>query len=607
MMSMSTKIIDEKKLLIEIKRLNSSSNMILFAPNGTGKSHIIAEKYKKDEPKNFVISSFDESISGISTKNKKFVLYGDQIQKLNEEITSKVKELNSNELKKNVRKDIANDEYNIVKQVCKNEVLIESLLDLEVDNPIKEFRKLNDDNKDNEPKKELKILLDLYSKYLKDNESDKCPCCLETIIKDDVIEQINERLITLTDVPKEVIDFYVKNDEESRKFISEFDFDDIQKNDIQILKEIKEKKEEINALKKEGWEIKDRTDKFEKYLNKFVDVKSDKHNDDTKSVISLDSINKLIEIKLARKMTEYSTGEHNLILLILKLMEFECSGDDRLILDDIISSVDTSHMFEMISLISEYFNDNEKKFLLLTHNSDVLNLFSYNKNIKVKLFYLDRLSKEEYCLLEFKRIEGNGGVNNLKMLYDYSKEDSFCKENKHVFCLIARDICETIDMDPNIIKNWLGFESIDELPERFLNYTQHPENSKQPHELRPHEDILFMLENTFDDFTKESIDKENTANSLIIKKFVFLASLRNKLYEKYGEEGEDKNSCNIVVSKIDEDPLVEPINKELIKRIFLLLNSSSHPGNLNNFLSFAYGISIEHLLEWKEKILEIVN
>lgn len=170
---------------------------------------------------------------------------------------------------------------------------------------------------------------------------------------------------SLTDVPSQVIKFYYTN-KNLREIICKFDFEEILDEDIEKCKKINDIFADIKELQEKSLNLKNRIEDFEKYLHKFVDEKSAIADEDG-----------TIVLKFSRKITEYSTGEQNLILLILKLMEFECSGKKKLVIDDMISSVDTLHIFEMINLIGEYFRDKDKKkFLMLTHNADVLNIYS---------------------------------------------------------------------------------------------------------------------------------------------------------------------------------------------------------------------------------------
>lgn len=95
-------------------------------------------------------------------------------------------------------------------------------------------------------------------------------------------------------------------------------------------------------------------------------------------------------------------------------------------------------------------------------------------------------------------------------------------------------------------------------------------------------------------------NKNIEASNLIIQKFVFLVSLRYKVFQIYGVE-----SLNTVIDRMKNGDNIKEEYKEAIQRIYILLNSSSHTANLNNHLSFAFSISIIDLLDWKNIILDL--
>lgn len=600
--------INEDNLFEKINDKFNGGNTIIFAPNGTGKSHRIAIKYKGQDDC-FVISSFDEIILGKTNKNKEFTLFEEEILEKKESIDKLVKQIKCSAIK-NAKKKYEHINK-LVKQVVENESIIKKLLEHKsddtknsCDNPIKAFKEFAFNDSKNKPDKLLKDLFDKYIVYLEHhkNELKTCPCCdNEEFDQQKVYEKIKRELDeSLTDVPAQIIEFYIENQEFIRT-ICDFEFDDIHDEDIEKCKKINDLFVDIKELQEKSLNLKNRIEDFEKYLHKFVDEKS----------VIADKDGTIV-LKFPRKITEYSTGEQNLILLILKLMEFECSGKNKLIIDDIISSVDTVHIFEMINLIGEYFRDNadSKNFLLLTHNPDILNIYSCinlddkasEKKLIIQYFCLEKISQDDYYLSEFELVEP-GGITNLKMLNDYAKQNED-NENRHIFSLIVRDVCKTLKIEPNTntFKQLLKFDENVDINDEFLNAIYHKERYEKctDDQKKNVASIFTMLDDGFENFSLEMFNKNIEASNLIIQKFVFLASLRYKVFQIYEEKTLKK-----VVDIIKNDNKIKEEHKESIQRIYILLNSSSHTANLNNHLSFAFSISIIELLNWKNIILDL--
>lgn len=601
--------INEDDLFEKINEKFYEGNTIIFAPNGTGKSHIIAKKYKKHDDC-LVISSFDESILGKTQKNKEFVLFEDKTREMNESIDDLVNEIDCTAIKRNKKNQEGIEK--IVKQVCENESIIKELLELksydDCDNPIKAFKDFGDNVSKNKSDKLLKELFEKYVEYHNKhvNELKTCPCCdNDKFDQEKVYEKIQGELDeNLTDVPSEVIEFY-NNHENEREIIRKFEFEDILNEDIEKCKKINALFAEKNELQEKRLNLKNRIEDFEKYLHKFIDVESEIVYEDRDIVL-----------KFPRKITEYSTGEKNLILLILKLMEFECCGKKKLVIDDMISSVDTLYIFEMINLIGEYFRDrNEKKFLMLTHNPDILNIFSCinlndkdnRKKLIIQYFYLDRISENEFYLSNFK---SEPNISNLLMLHEYAVESDNKKDaNKYVFALLLREINNALSIqnesyliDNSTLLKLMRIEEDVTIDNRFFNAIFH-DNIELQGNNNAIGNIRSMLDNIFETFNEQMFCDEKIANNLIIDKFIFLASLRKQLCKLCPEERVFRK----VIDKIKESLGNTDVDAETLDIIYILLNSSSHAANLNNYLSFAFSISIKELLNLRVTIKNICD
>lgn len=184
--------INENDLFDEINVKFNNGNAIIFAPNGTGKSHILATKYN-DQDDCFVISSFDEKISGKTRKNNEFTLFEAETREKLESIDKLVQETECPAIKKcsKIKKDNGKYEHinKLVKQVCENESTIKKLLELKsedtknkCDNPIKAFKKFADNVSKNKPDKLLKDLFDKYIVYLEHHVNELKTCLVVIMI-----------------------------------------------------------------------------------------------------------------------------------------------------------------------------------------------------------------------------------------------------------------------------------------------------------------------------------------------------------------------------------------------------------------------------------------
>lgn len=105
-----------------------------------------------------------------------------------------------------------------------------------------------------------------------------------------------------------------------------------------------------------------------------------------------------LHVKLPRNADEYSTGEITLMLLTVHLNEFRASDAELLILDDPITSFDAANqyviMFDLIRLVQ----DEGKCVVVLTHNTNCINIADSQHAGAFRYAYLDRSSKSVQLL-----------------------------------------------------------------------------------------------------------------------------------------------------------------------------------------------------------------
>ncbi|MEG1861894.1 MAG: hypothetical protein RR206_09425 [Bacteroidaceae bacterium] len=108
--------------------------------------------------------------------------------------------------------------------------------------------------------------------------------------------------------------------------------------------------------------------------------------------IIFDNEAKEITITLPREVKAYSTGEIDLLVMLVGLNAFIASDDDVIILDDPITSFDTANqytvLFDLINIVSK----EKKTVIILTHNSNCINIAESQYPGCFSYFGLDRWS-----------------------------------------------------------------------------------------------------------------------------------------------------------------------------------------------------------------------
>lgn len=132
-----------------------------------------------------------------------------------------------------------------------------------------------------------------------------------------------------------------------------------------------------------------------------------------------------LNIKLPRNANEYSTGEITLMLLTVHLNEFRASDANLLVLDDPITSFDSANqyviMFDLIRLVQ----DEGKCVIVLTHNTNCINIADSQHASVFRYANLDRSS------------------NNVQMLpLDIARSNS----GRHRY-LCFDSLCETVEKE----------------------------------------------------------------------------------------------------------------------------------------------------------------
>lgn len=515
---------------------------IILGPNGTGKTSIYLNIKERHQDYSYIdYNDVEQSVIGL--KNK--IVIGASILKLDEKYSEKDKLINEINIKDNLAK------YNIT-----NTATAKSISDsLEVlrknhEKAILEFNndKLNslysltdeDSNfiKDNfkniksiekiETKVETikdsyrKHILEEVERFLSDEER-VCPICgLEN--KRNIKEIIKEELLKISDIKELVVKKYqeinsdLKSDEILEKVNSIVEF--VKKNEIETNHIInyllcggsKEKADliikNIDLIKNINNEIEELELRKEQFYNNLKNKKDSLANTfkfqfDVKSTdINYNDKERNIEIKLPRKVEQYSTGEINLMTFMVCMLEFMANDKDCLIIDDPLSSYDIPNQYKIIYEIASSKNVN-KQILVFTHNLNTINIANSQHN---GLFNYDVLEKRKNTLyinnIDYSTKDNIISIENLQKYL----EESY-PHKKYLELLVKKDTWD--DNIPDEYENHLIFHYDEPFFKNIEGY-----NYENTH-----------LSDLIDNFDEDSFDNinyiENTAN-----KIIYTAALR---------------------------------------------------------------------------------
>ena len=511
---------------------------IVLGPNGTGKTSIYIN-IKERNPEYSYIDYNDVEQSVISQKNK--IVIGASILKLDEKYRDKEKLINEINIKENLAKyNITNT--NSAKAVSNNLELLrkdpeKAILDF-TDEKLEslflmsendsQFLKDNFESIKQIDKIETKIetVKDTYRKHLLeevenflDDEEKVCPICgIEN--EKSIKELIKEELAKISDIKEEVVKKYQEknpeyNSEEILKEVSDL-IKNVKENEIETNHLInyllcggdKEKAERILknqiTISEINKEIKELEHKKEDFYNHLKDKQDSVANtfkfqfEVKPTDINYNDKEKYIEIKLPRKVENYSTGEINLMTFVICMLEFMSNDKECLIIDDPLSSYDIPNQYKIIYEIASANNIN-KSILVFTHNINTINIANSQHN---GLFNYDILEKRKNTLyINNIGYYAKDSIISINNLLD-KLEDSY-PHKKYLELLMKKDTWD--DSNPN----HLIFHYDEPFSKNIEGYDYN-------------NDYLFKLIEQYDETTLDNTNYiENTAN-----KIIYTAALR---------------------------------------------------------------------------------
>ena len=545
------KVLFNSENFTEINYLNFDANFaisvkdkikIVLGPNGTGKTSIYIN-IKERNPDYSYIDYNDVEQSVIAQKNK--IVIGASILKLDEKYRDKEKLINEINIKENLaRYNITNT--NSAKAVSNNLELLrknpeKAILDFSDEKLESLFLMSENDSqflKDNFEtikqinKIETKIetiketyrrhLLEEAEKFL-DDEEKVCPIC-GTKNEKSIKELIKEELAKISDIKEEVVKKYQEknpeyNSEEILKEVSNL-IKNVKENEIETNHLInyllcggdKEKAEKILknqiAISEINKEIKELEQKKEEFYNHLKDKQDSVANtfkfqfEVKPTDINYNDKEKYIEIKLPRKVENYSTGEINLMTFVICMLEFMSNDKECLIIDDPLSSYDIPNQYKIIYEIASANNTN-KNILVFTHNINTINIANSQHN---GLFDYDILEKRKNTLyINNIGYHAKDSIISIDNLLD--NLDASYPHKKYLELLMKKDTWD--DSIPDEYQNHLIFHYDEPFAKNIDGYNYN-------------NDYLFNLIEQYDETTLDNTNYiENTAN-----KIIYTAALR---------------------------------------------------------------------------------
>ena len=604
----------------------TDKSKVVFAPNGTCKTTIYNCIKNKHPELEFI--DYDELKQSI-IDNKKELIIGTNIvqllQKQNEkkqifneiDIAKTIKSLGitnseadkkiSNNFKRNAESfekmltEFAKDEVqNIIDNLgtdgvffAKNYKLISEATDV-----TEELQKIKD--------KYLKTVFDNLNNILSDEE-EVCPICGHNAGQS-IKNLIATKKAELSELSNELVELYC----ESRKEISPADVIEKINNiinfkitnninetaavsflivggDASKLNQFSSYSSTIKNLNREINNIEIQRDEFYNKLKlaerKIKDLFCNELKVDERKII-LDNTLKVLKITLDREVKTYSTGEINLMVLIVNLYQFIYSDKEILVLDDPLSSYDIVNQYRIIYEIVCALTDN-KKVLILTHNIEALNMLNCQDKGKFEQFAIEKSQKN--LVINHIFTQETNAFNIDTLLLENTSNDLA----NYISLLIKRENINSPD-DIHLIFHY------DE-PHAYID-----ENS-----VEYKNDILVELIENFTDTTLSNIDfYKNSFN-----KIIYLAALRVWIEKQfYNTLGSDTNLIGKTLGEkiqyiFPEDGIVRwtgspNVNKKILMSKKVMLNQNNHYKSQIAPFYYALNLSLDDITR---EILNIKN
>ncbi len=600
-------------------------NSIILAANGIGKTSIykhLKEFFKDD----FSYIDYEESKDSLKKAKRQIVIgldinvleakkqerdsllkeydtskiIKDQLEistktaaiEISNELENKRNTINAlRDFKINNYEKIQKIDFDVLKFIIKNFSLLNKLKKIEI-----EIRSIKDNF--------LSKAIENVEKYLEDGES-KCPICdtEKSISIAGILENKKQVMSKMNDeFTKKIFDYFSKQNktaeeikelipqiEEGMKVIVKHDLVnsgdafnyiivggddevyekfknvsrklDILSNDISKIE--KEKEDFYKSLKNTSKEIR------HKFLKNFK-IESINFDEKDKNIV--------IDIPKGREVSSYSTGELNLMVFLVNIYAGVNGEKEVVVIDDPLSSYDIVNQYKIVYEIIK--NTKHKKFFILTHNPDTLNIALSQHPSIFNFHYIEKQDGK----LNIRVINIRRNIFNVEeLLPEDPKDDS--KKESYIRLLFNRDNKDKIfHYDESCVSD--GYSN----------------------------DFLVDI---IDNFKSDSYFKDADFGKNCLNKTLLLTAVRvwvEKQFYLNHQEDIKLKKLNSIGEKIDylfpkdKTPLwkgsVSVSREELMIRK-VMLNQNSHPEGCRYPFHYALSLSIDDFVSEIEEIKKI--
>ena len=583
--------------------------------NISKKTSIILEKVVKDEEikgfisdianatsrgENINIEKFCNKIEILSEisvpkyENEKFVFFVNDIEnkesiilklkdivKENFSENKKIEKIEENTVAIEILSKYKNKDYCIV---CDNMELPPNLLENKIKNKEKVTNELNE--------LERQILTEIIEKIIKEDPFK---------IKETVIDVMKTGEKELLENLLNEIDFY--SDIYNKLINNLFAKDLIEESIIQKVREYYE------MAKKEP-EFSDEDILYiQEFINNNIQNKEITIKRDEKHTMKL-LLNNDDFIGVEREKLNLSTGEQNFISLTFELLKAKNNNKEIIVLDDPISSFDSIYKNKIVYSIIKFLEN--KKQMILTHNTDLIRLLEVQKKQCFKLYLLNNIEGEENGFIEVTDKEMNIMIFIPELL-------NFIRNEIDPFIKNERDYIISLIPFMRGYAKFIGDSKInDELTKVMHGYFSEKINITEIYNKLFNKKITTIYEIDVNDILNLNINdikilsedysllNKTLKHSLI---YLYLRLLvENKLVKKYNINTKKYQNLGAIISKAYNGQSKEEVHKKvfLISKKTLLNEFNHFEGNMSIYQP-AIDISDNLLEKEKNEIIHFIN
>lgn len=419
--------------LSEIKVVAKDSNIIIWAPNGTGKSQL-TRAIKELYPLTSMFADVEESRINFQRFRKKLTISPDaqMVDSLQGEIDSLVNKLDIKTRLKRIgiaNKSDARAAFPDYEECTVNPEIVLDIFNEDGANRVldavgaedlafyiknrKAFGRIEKLKNDTQDLKERYVQQALaYLEKSVDGDVRKCPVC-GAEYQEPILPKIRERIKKLEDAQATVLSEYSRVHPEMTLNSIENRIDRLSKieaSDAAVLsaaivsggsegvvdltntagtyRGLVEQISALNEIRKAGYEsLKRSVPRLQTLFSTAFQVDEDiKCNDETLSIV----------ITMPRNVSTYSSGEGNLMQTIVTLAKYQASDRSVLIFDDPLSSLDKENqyatMFELVLAAREP----SKRVVVFTHNMDCISIAQSQCKGVYKYMVMEKLAGKLY-------------------------------------------------------------------------------------------------------------------------------------------------------------------------------------------------------------------